>query len=66
MVAAWRRDSPLSKRPATSLDDNPATARTAAPGRQRPKAVLFAMDGAVPGERVKFTADFTQDFTPSP
>jgi hypothetical protein len=48
-------------------DDNSATARTGGAGRQpavRPE--LFAMDGALFGERVKFTADFTQDFTARP
>jgi hypothetical protein len=35
-------------------------------GVSRPKAGAFAMDGAVLGERVKFTADFTQDFTARP
>jgi hypothetical protein len=48
-------------------DEGPATAMEGGAGAsagRRPE--LFAMDGALVGERVKFTADFTQDFTARP
>ena len=50
-----------------TTDDNSAAARKAGAGAsagRRPE--LFAMEGALFGERVKFTADFTQDFTARP
>jgi hypothetical protein len=64
---AQRPRSSVPERLGPASDDNSATAWTggagAAAGR-RPE--LFAMDGALFGERVKFTADFTQDFTARP